>query len=114
MHVDPIEGIWLGLNILTAVIVTLALRRQLGRLAIAKAFNGEGHARAIVAGASVRHQVDRLAVAIAFIVVVMPGLFVDRPVPLSPLVVVLLAVPAINLLDCLGDWRDWRRLDALP
>lgn len=115
MYVDPIEGIWLGLNILTAIMATIALRRALGRRRIAQRSAEDDHAaREIVAGGSVRHQVNRLLSAVMFIIVVIPGLFQDRPIPFSLLLLALLIVPAGNLVDVLVDLVDWRRIDALP
>lgn len=108
MNPDPIEVAWILINITAVVLTVYALRDARVTQEAVIALNGK--ARELVAQQNVRREWLRLIVQVCLLVIVIPGLFNDRPVPLSPIVIDLMAIPVILLLSTVLDLRDRRRL----
>lgn len=111
MHVDLVEAVWFALNAGCLVVTLIALvdaRRD--QNAVARI---NGRARKLVTAGNVRREFLRAVVQVLLIVIVIPGLFVDVPIRVTPLLLALMAVPVVLLLSSLYDYRDRRALNAL-
>lgn len=111
LHVDPIEALWFIVNAATLLFTAGALvdaRRDYA----AALTDGEvtGDARRLTARGNVRREGLRVVVQVLLISIVMPGLFTDRPITLSPVLVALILVPIVLLVSTVLDARDRTRL----
>ena len=109
--VHPIEGFWLLINLVGFGVAAWLLSDALADRAAIRAANGR--AREIIGSGGVRREVIRLAVSVLLLVVVVPGLFVDREIALSPPLAALMLVPALITANGLLDAQERRRLAAL-
>lgn len=108
IYIDGLELAWLLVSLIAAVLTLVALGdARADRDAVALK---NGPARTIVARDNVRREAVRLMTQFALIGVVIPGLFVDFPTPLSPAVLLLMLVPVLLLLNSALDLRERRRL----
>lgn len=111
LSVSPVEGVWLVANLIALVLTLSALVGALSDQAAVHALNGK--ARELAATGQVRREALRAIVQVLLVFVVIPGLFVDRDVPLTPTVTALMAVPLVLLLSSILDARDRRRMTVL-
>jgi hypothetical protein len=111
MSIDLVEAVWVLVNV-TALILTLRayVDARADREAV-RVLNGP--ARELVATGFVRHAGLLVIAHVLLLSVVVPGLFIDRPVVLSPIVAALMAVPIVLLTSSAFDYRDRRRLARL-
>jgi hypothetical protein len=108
VSIHPIEAVWLGTTLLGLLFAILGLGDAIAdRSAIRKA---NGRAREIVGDGNVKREVLLLLVQVALLVVVVPGLFVNRDIPLSPPIVALTLVPVLLAGRGALDARERRRL----
>ena len=108
IHVDPIEAVWLGIN-LVAFALTLWNLREAHRdhVAVRKA---NGHAREIAARGDFRREALRLVMLACLTSIALPGLTVDDGIVLTPSLVALFAVPLIIFIQSAYDARERRQL----
>ena len=111
LYVHPLEAAWVALNVATLLVTTVLLREARRDHEAVKALNGR--TREIATRGDIRRESLRIAVNALLLSVVVPGLFVDRPVNLSPPVAALMAVPLVLLLSSFLDLRERRLLTAL-
>lgn len=111
LHVDFIEAVWIGLNGVCLVVTIIAFIDSLRDRSAVRRLNGR--ARKLVVDGNVRREILRVIVQVLLIVVVVPGIFVDTPVKVTPLLVIFMAVPVVLLVSSLFDWRDRRNLNRL-
>lgn len=105
--VAPVEWIWL-LSSGGGLLFTLVAFVDAWRLR--NVLNG---ARRLVARGNVRREVLRVIVQTLLLVVIIPGLFIDRPVTLSLPILCLIAVPPVLLLNTIWDAYDRHRVVRL-
>lgn len=111
LYIDPIEGLWLFVTAGGAVLTSLAFLDARRDLTAAKLLDGDALlAQMIVAKANVRREGLRTIVQLLLLSIVIPSLFVDRPISLSPILVALILVPIILLTSTTLDRRDRGRL----
>lgn len=108
LHIDTLEAVWIIVNVVALVLTAFALLEARQGLAVAT-----GRARRILAFGNVRREVLRLIVQSLLLLIVAPGLFIERPTPLNFFVLILMAIPAILLLSTALDAHDRRRLATL-
>jgi hypothetical protein len=108
VHIDPLELLWIVVNGVDLV-VTLDALRDAGRDRAAVRIRN-GAARTLVAAGNVRREGFRVLAQLLLLALVVPGIFVDRPVPLSPFVVILIGVSLALLANTVGDRRERARL----
>lgn len=108
MNVNEVEAVWLSVTLAGFVLTLFALWDAWVARGVVKRLNG--HAREIAAAANVRREAIRLVVQTLFLIVVIPGLFSDRPLVLSISVAALIAVPVVLLANSVVDTVDRRRL----
>lgn len=114
LHVDVLEAIWVLENAATIVFLFAALIDARRSLVIAQLDTTISHeARELTVWGSVRRAFLGLVIAALLLAVAIPGLFVDRPIALSPQLIALMLVPAVLLLQALLDTRDRARLVGL-
>lgn len=115
LFVDPIEALWFIVNATTLVITAIALFDARRDLALTRAdpSNETRDARELTARGNVRREVLRAIVQILLISIVIPGLFTDRPITLSPPIIALILVPAVLLTSTIFDVRDRAKLGEL-
>lgn len=111
LSVDAIEAIWITLNLTTFVLTASALLDAMADRAAVRLLNGR--ARELAAAGIVRREVLRLAVQALFLIAIVPGLFVERPVSLTPTVLALMSVPAILLVSSVLDARDRKAMTVI-
>lgn len=108
MHVDPVEGLWLGVNAVTVIVTAFSLWDALRARAIVHRLNGR--AREIVANQNVRREIERLIKALLLASVIVPSLFSDRPIVLTWPIFALIAVPVVMMFGAIADAFTRRRL----
>lgn len=107
LHVDPIEALWFVVNATTLLLTVLALFEARRDLGIARVDDSSSHeARELTARGNVRREFLRVVVQALLISLVVPQLFSDRPVTLSPFVVALILVAMVLLTSTIFDRRD--------
>jgi hypothetical protein len=107
LHVDPLEALWFVVNLSTLALTLVALRGAWRDLAIARGDASDRHElREITARGNVRREALRLVVQLLLLSVVVPALFTDRPVTLSPPIIALILVPAVLLASTIFDARE--------
>ena len=111
MSIDLVEAVWIFVNVVALVLTLRAYVDARADREAVRVMNGA--ARELVATSYVRHA-GLLAIAhVLLLSVVLPGLFVDRPVVLTPIVAALMAVPIVLLTSSALDYRDRGRLAVL-
>lgn len=111
LHVDPVEALWFLVNAATLMFTVGALvdaRRD--QVAARGDDSPVSDARRLTASGNVRREALRAVVQILLISIVVPGLFTDRPINLSPALLALIAVPIVLLTSTIFDARDRTRL----
>ena len=111
LSVDPVEGIWFLVNLVALVITFRAYIDARADREAVRALNGA--IRELTATGFVRSAGLLVIAHLLLLSVVIPGLFVDRPVVISPIVLALVAVPIVLLTSSVMDVRDRRRISAL-
>lgn len=106
LHVDALEAVWIITNATALVVTFAALLDARGTSRI----HDSRPARRLVVRGNVRREVMRLVMQVLLLSLVLPGLTLDRPTPLTPFVAVLIAVPIVLLASSLMDAWDRRRL----
>lgn len=111
LSIDFIEALWIVVNTSTLVLTISAwLDARTNEIAVKKL---NGRATEFAARGQVRRETFRIICQILLISIVIPGLFIDRPVNLSPPVIALIIVPIILLISSLYDARDRKVLTLL-
>jgi hypothetical protein len=113
IHVDPIEAIWIVMNLSAVVITAASFVEAYRRLVEARRLNGKHAARRLVAGSNTRREGMRWIAQALLLALVLPGLFLDRPVTLNPLTAALIAISAVLLVQTILDTRDRYRLNDI-
>lgn len=115
MSINAVEAFWIFTNLATLFVTFAAFLDALAdrRTYLKLTDVGERSARAIAARGNVRREVMRLIVQILLLAVIVPGLFVDRPVEMSAPVLALITVPVMLLAASLMDALDRRELARL-
>ena len=108
LSIDPIEAFWVLVNTVTAILTVIALIDARQTEVAVRELNGR--AREIVAHGNVRREWFRLLVQLLLLMLAAPGLFVDRPIPLSPPILTLITIPIVLLISTLLDYRERRKL----
>jgi hypothetical protein len=107
LHVAPLEALWFAINAVALVLTGLALVDADRDVRVAKADDSPRHeARQAVAQGNVRREILRLLVHALLISIVLPGLFIDRPITLTPALGALLLVPMVLLVQTALDVRE--------
>jgi hypothetical protein len=111
VSVEPLEAVYVVIN-LTAFLLTLsALVDARADSQAVKLLNGQ--ARELAAAGNVRREALRIVVLLLLLSIVVPGLHVDREIPLSPLVVALMGIPLVLLASTVFDSKDRRAMTAV-
>lgn len=107
LYIDPIEAFWIGTNLAAALLTVLALRDAWQDRASVK--RGNARSLAIIADGAVWQEALSLVIQVLLVLVVLPGIYVDRPIALSLPVVGLMLVPvALLAKTALAFWiRRW-------
>jgi hypothetical protein len=115
LHVDPIEVLWLVVNIFTLVMTFLALVEALTDLKLARTDSPQlqDRAREITTVGNVRRELLRVIVQLLLLSLVFPGLFSDNPISLSPFIIALILIAIVLLTSTLFDSRDRGKLIAI-
>lgn len=108
--VSSVEGLWLGINVFSALVT---LSNLVDALDGWRAVRGTSKAWNIQARANLRSEILRLTAVLALIIVVLPALQRPGDTPLSPGLVVFMAVPLTLALDGYLDRRTRRTLGRL-
>lgn len=107
LYVDALEAVWLALNAIGVVLTIGALLEARRDLRAARDDEGDrSEPRELTAGGDVRRESLRLIVHTALLSIVIPGLFVDREIILSPILAALFTVPVVLLLQSALDLRE--------
>jgi hypothetical protein len=107
LNVDPLEAIWTVVNGITLLLTIVAYVEARRDLAIAHADESQRHAaREFTARSNVRREALRVVVQVMLISIVIPGLFSDRPISLTPAIIMLILVPVVMLASTILDARD--------
>jgi hypothetical protein len=111
LHVAPLEAFWLSINVAGVLLTLIALYDARSDVAAARLDKSERHeARQAVAEGNVRREALRTVIHLLLLSIVLPGLFVDRPIMLTPPLVALCAVPVVLLIQSALDWRERRQI----
>jgi hypothetical protein len=106
-HVAPIEALWFAINAVALALTALALVDAWRDVRAARCDDSPRHeARLAVAEGNVRREILRLLVHTLLISIVLPGLFIDRPITLTPALGALLLVPVVLLIQTALDVRE--------
>lgn len=109
ISIDAIEAFYILVNAVAVVLTTAAL---LDARADRAALNN-GPVRTIIANGNVRREAIRLGVQLLLMIIAIPAIFTARETQLSPIVLVLLAIPLFLLASSILDRRDRGRLRIL-
>lgn len=112
LHVDPLEAVWFVTTLAGLILTLAALAEARRELLAVEALTGIlREPRLVLTGqGNVRREALRSVVQALLLTVVIPGLFVDRAIPLNPPVVALICVPVVLLLATVLDRRDRGRM----
>lgn len=111
IHIGVVESVYIGINLVAALLTVMSLiEAERDRRAV-KALNGR--AREVAAGGNVRREVTRLVMQGILLSLAVPAAFSDRDINLSPTVAVLMAIPAVLLVESWLDGRERRVLMAI-
>jgi hypothetical protein len=108
MSLHPFEVVWIVINSTTTLLTLWALWDAYRARRAVKLLNGT--ARDVVAAGNTRREWFRLLVQILLLLVIVPGLFVDRDIPMTPYVLLLMSVPIVLLISTALDTRERRVL----
>lgn len=111
LHVHPLEAIWTATNVLALLVKVWLLREAIRDHRAVKLLNGA--AREIATRGDIRRESIRIGVTLLLLSIVVPGLFIDRDITLTPAILALMAVPLVLLLQSALDLRERRLLTAL-
>lgn len=112
ISVGPIEAIWLSLTLIGAGVTFIAYLDALRDRKAARALNGtiEGVVRRIVARGNVRRELVRLAIQSLFLAIALPSVFSTAEIRLTPFLLGLMALPALQLVNTSSDYVDRRHI----
>jgi hypothetical protein len=111
LSIQPLEAAYL-IVILTTLFLTLSALVDARADSVAvKLLNGK--ARELAAAGNVRREVLRLLVLVLLLSIVLPELFDDDEVALSPFVLALMAIPIVLLISTIYDAKDRRAMTAV-
>lgn len=108
LYVNEAEALWFVVSLATFVLTLFALADAWIARSVVKSLNG--HAREIAANGNIRREGVRLIVQTLLLIVVIPSLFSDYPITLSPPSVALIAVPVMLFVNSVMDTVDRRKL----
>lgn len=108
LYVNEGEAVWFVVTLATFVMTLLSLWDAWVTLGVVKRLNG--HAREIAANSNFRREAIRLVTQTLLLFVVIPSLFVDRPIQLNPQIIALTLVPVALFANSALDTLDRRRL----
>jgi hypothetical protein len=114
LHIAPAEWFWVVVNGGSVILTAWAVRDARQKYQAVRILNGR--AREIVAAGNIRRETLRLLTQILLLAIVIPGLFVDRPVTLWSEaginwgLIALVLVPVPILVNSLVDAVDRHRL----
>ena len=111
IFVGPVELFWLGVNVLSLALTIQALIEARRDRETVKRLNGR--AREVAVAGDVRRAWERIVKVSLLIAVVVPQLFSDREIVLTPTIVALMLVPCVILLSAYRDQRERKLLTAL-
>ena len=111
LSVQPFEALYIVI-ILTAFLLTISavIDARADRAAV-RLLNG--HARELAAEGNIRREQLRLVILAFLFVIVIPGLFDDSEIPISPLIIALLGIPVVLLISTVFDAKDRRAMTIL-
>lgn len=114
LQVHPIEALWFVVNVTTLLLTLLALLEARRDLVIAEADTTPSHeARELTARGNVRREFLRVIIQALLISIVIPGLFTDRPISLSPIVLALIGIAIVLLASTIFDTRERTKLGQM-
>lgn len=114
VNVNEIEAIWVAMTFAGFLLAIFALGDAFRSLRAARADVTVSHeVRELTAVGNVRREIMRMTVQGLLLSIAVPGLFSDRPVTLSPVLIALMLIPAILLSSTLFDTWDRSRLADL-
>ena len=113
MHLSAVEWFWLGVNLVTLALTSLAWEDARRNRDAVRLLNGR--AREIAAGGDVRRETFRVVVQLLFLAMLVTSGAVtsDRESSLTPFLLNLLAIPVVLCVASFLDAIERRRLDAV-
>lgn len=111
LSVSAIEFGWIVVNLTASVLTLTALFDARADRTAVRLLNG--HARELAADGIVRREVIRLVVQLMLLSIVIPGLFSDREITLSPVVLALIGIAVLLAFQTFLDARERKALTAL-
>lgn len=109
ISIDAIEAFYIFVNAIAVVLTASALLdARADRAALSN-----GPIRTIIANGNVRREWIRLIVQLLLMSIAIPAILSDRATVLSPIVLVLLAIPLLLMMASILDRRDRNRLRIL-
>lgn len=109
ISIDAIEAFYILVNTVTVVLTVAALfNARADRAAL-----NDGPIRTIIANGNVRREWIRLGVQLLLLSIAIPAILSARETQLSPIVLVLLAIPLLLMMSSIFDQRDRDRLRIL-
>lgn len=113
IYVDPIELVWIVMNLSSVVITGASLIEAYRRWVESRRLNGKHAARRLVAQSNTRREGLRFIAQVLLLSLVLPGLFLDRSVVLNPFTGALIAISAVLLLQTVLDTQVRFQLNDL-
>lgn len=113
MHLSAVEIFWLGVNLVTLALTSLAWEDARRNRDAVRLLNGK--AREIAAGGDVRRETFRVVVQLLFLLMLVTSGAVtsNRESGLSPFLLNLLAIPVVLCAASFLDALERRELDAV-
>lgn len=114
MSIDPIEFFWIITNTIAIIITVTSFLESRQDLIAAKDTDGQfSPARVLTALGKMRREGFRIIISTLLLILIVPGLFSDRPVTLTPFVAIFITIPMILLISTILDRRERWQLDQL-
>ena len=110
IYVSPVEWFWIGVNVVTLALTSIAHADAMANRDAVRLLNGK--AREIAAGGDVRRERFRIVLQVLLLGLVIPSLLNDRDITLNPFLLNLLAIPVVLCISSIADARERRALDA--
>lgn len=105
-----IEWTWIAVSVFALVVTVFNLSDAFGSW---KVLRGSGKVREYAAQSNVRREAVRVPICAALIVVVAPSLLREGDIPLSPFVLIAMAIPVGMALNSYLDRRTRRTVDRM-
>lgn len=114
LHVDFLEAVWFLVTAAALLQTTLSLIDARRDLVVVTGDLDEGRdVRELTARGNVRREVMRIVMELLLLSIVLPGLFIDRPISLSLPLVALMLIPIALLIQVRLDGRLRGRLAVM-